>query len=148
MKFGFISTVIFSTFLSFTAAAADIQVSGQYARETIPGTSISSAYMTIANNQSTDVTLTGISSSISERIEMHEHLMADGMMKMQQVDSILIKANDRIVLQPHGYHLMIFNLHQPLMANNEISLTLHFANGDNEEIIVPIQALTRNAKTH
>ncbi|WNC69242.1 copper chaperone PCu(A)C [Thalassotalea nanhaiensis] len=149
MKFRFCTTIFLSLIISFTSLAADINISEQYVRETIPGTSISSAYMKIGNQSNQPVTLTNITSSISDRIEMHEHIMTEDMMKMQQVDSIVIKANDSVVLQPHGYHIMVFNLEQPLQADTEMTMTLHFDNKENVTIAVPVQGLKQlNKKRH
>ncbi len=121
------------------ALAAPINVSDAYIRETIPGTTISSAYMTIENTTDKQRKLVGVSSNISKRIELHEHSMANGMMQMQQVESIIIKAKENVVLQPHGYHIMIFNLDTPLRAEQQVELTLLFANGDTQSITVPVK---------
>ena len=139
MKFSFSITAILSLLFSFNLLSADISVSEQYVSETIPGTTISSAYMTLANKSQKPITLTSVTSTVSRRIEMHEHIMSEEMMKMQQVDSIIINANDKVVLQPHGYHIMVFNLEEPLQADTEISMTLHFDNKENVIIEVPVQ---------
>ncbi|WNC71699.1 copper chaperone PCu(A)C [Thalassotalea psychrophila] len=141
MKLSFSITATLSLLLSFNLLAADISVSEQYVRESIPGTTISSAYMTLTNQSKKSVTLTSITSDISQRIEMHEHIMTAEMMKMQQVDSIVINANDKVVLQPHGYHIMVFNVQQPLQAETTITMTLHFDNKENVIIEVPVQGL-------
>lgn len=141
MKFNFFFTTLISFFISSSVLAADISVSQQYVRESIPGTSISSAYMSLINQSSKSVSLTSITSPVSNRIEMHEHIMTAEMMKMQQVDSIVINANDKVVLQPHGYHIMVFNLQQPLQADTEITMTLHFDNKENVTIAVPVVGL-------
>lgn len=149
MRLSFFLTSLISFFLSTSVLAADISVSEQYVRETIPGTSISSAYMSLSNQSNKSITLTSVTSSVSNRIEMHEHIMTAEMMKMQQVDSIVVNANDKVVLQPHGYHIMVFNLQQPLQADTEITMTLHFDNEENVTIKMPVQGLKQqNKKRH
>jgi|GEM_PF-495519 len=106
---------------------AKISVENAYARATIPGTSISSAYMTIVNSTGKTVTLLGASSNISPRIEIHAHSMENGMMRMRKLDSIVIRANERIILQPSGLHLMLFDVKKPLQSQQEVNLTLHFS---------------------
>ena len=137
-----------SCITSFSVFAESIDVSKQYARETIPGTTISSTYMNITNNQDKDIKLTSITSKVSSRIELHEHLMNDSMMQMQQVESIIIKAKGTRVLQPHGYHVMIFNLQQPLIADSEFLMTLHFDNGVDKQIKVPVTGLNKKSHKH
>jgi copper(I)-binding protein len=64
--------------------------------------------------------------------------MSDGMMRMRQLDSIEIKAKQRIVLQPSGLHLMIFGVKKPLQAQQRIELTLNFSNNLPITIQVPV----------
>ena len=89
---------------------SEIIVESAYIRATIPGTDITSAYMSIKNNSDGQVILIGASSSVSDRIEIHQHTMADGMMKMRQVTQLTIKEKQQVVFQPMGYHFMIFNV--------------------------------------
>jgi copper(I)-binding protein len=110
-----------------------------YVRASIPGTTISSAYMTLTNNSENKVTLLGVSSKISPRIELHQHSMKDGMMRMRQVSEIEIDANSNVILQPHGLHLMIFDLNELLLPNTVFDITLHFSNDQNLAIQLPVR---------
>jgi len=125
------------------ASEKNISINNGYVRSTIPGTSVSSAYMEILNNTNKEIKLIGASGEISDRIEIHQHIMEHDMMKMRQRESLLIEANDKVVLQPSGYHLMIFNLKKPLKAKEEISLTLHFLNAEDIKISLPVQSIKR-----
>ena len=115
-----------------------ISVEGAYIRSSIPGTTITSSYMKIENKGEKTVTLLGASSKISPRIEIHQHSMVDGMMRMRQVDSIDITAKQRIVLQPSGLHLMLFDIKKPLQAQQKVELTLNFSNKPPVIIQVPV----------
>lgn len=115
-----------------------ISIEHAYIRSSIPGTTITSSYMIIENKGEKTVTLVGANSKISPRIEIHQHSMSDGMMRMRQLDSIEIKAKQRIVLQPSGLHLMIFGVKKPLKAQQRIELTLNFSNNLPVTIQVPV----------
>ena len=115
-----------------------ISVKQAYIRSSIPGTSITSSYMIIENKGEKTVTLLGATSKISPRIEIHQHSMSDGMMRMRQLDSIDIKARQRIVLQPSGLHLMLFDVKKPLKAQQKVKLTLNFSNKQSVAIQVPV----------
>ena len=65
---------------------SNIIIEAPYVRASIPGTIITSAYMSIENKSDAILTLTGVSSSFSDRIEIHQHSLSDGMMKMRKVD--------------------------------------------------------------
>ena len=115
-----------------------ISVEQAYIRSSIPGTTITSSYMRIENKGEKAVTLLGASSKISPRIEIHQHTMSDGMMRMRQLDSIDINARQHIVLQPSGLHLMFFDVKPPLQAQQKIELTLNFLNMAPVIIQVPV----------
>jgi len=116
--------------------SSKILIENAYVRATIPGTSISSAYMQIENKGEKTITLLSASSSVSPRVEIHQHTMLDGMMRMRKVDSIDIQPKERIKLQPSGLHLMWFDVENPLMAGQNVELNLNFSN--NESVIVHI----------
>ena len=121
-----------------TYATSTITVAEAYIKASIPGSDITAAYMTISNTSSKAVTLQKISSTISDRIEIHEHSMSDGMMRMRQVAEVTIDANNEVVLQPSGLHLMIFSLKQQITDKDMISLTLHFSNETKVNIQLPV----------
>lgn len=130
---------VFSAF-----ASQSVLVSDGYIRETIPGTVISSAYMTLKNTTGEALTLSHITSSVSKRIEIHEHTMDEGMMKMRQRENLVIPANSSVTLQPGGLHLMVFELEQSLTAGHTVSLTLHFSEGESLAINVPVNSLKKS----
>ena len=117
---------------------AEISVEKAYARASIPGSNISSAYMIITNNGEKAVTLLGASSNISPRVEIHQHTMSDGMMRMRKVDNVQIKANERVVLQPSGLHLMLFDVKKPLQSQHKVELTLRFSDKKSVLVQVPV----------
>ena len=100
----------FAVFTFFVKAYADetITITDGYIKSSIPGSDITAAYMTITNNSKQIVSLQKITSPLSDRIEIHQHTMEGGMMRMRQVKSLNINANSQVVLAPHGLHLMIF----------------------------------------
>lgn len=137
--------ILFGTFS--VLAENTVVVSDSYIRETIPGTVITSAYMTLDNSQLKEVVLTGVTSSISERIEIHEHTLDNGMMKMRQRDNITIPAQSTVNLKPGGLHLMIFDFKKPLIKDQVIPITLHFLSGKHIDITMTVKTLKQtNAK--
>lgn len=117
---------------------SSISVERAYIRSSIPGTTVTSSYMVIENKGEKTVTLIGANSKISPRIEIHQHSMSEGMMRMRQLDSIDINAKQRVVLQPSGLHLMLFDVNNPLKDQQEVELTLNFSNEPSLTIQVPV----------
>tara|TARA_B110000090_G_C13138563_1_gene352865 strand:- start:219 stop:677 length:459 start_codon:yes stop_codon:yes gene_type:complete len=144
-----LSQTIASFLLLVTSVQAqDLTVTEGFIRESIPGTTISSAYMTLTNTSEKSMTLVGVSSKVSARIEIHEHTMANGMMSMGQVESIVIGSKDTVILQPSGLHLMIFDIEAPLKHGDLISLTLHLSSQSTVEVQLPVQGIKRRQHHH
>lgn len=115
-----------------------IIVEQAYIRATIPGTTISSVYMEIENKGDKSISLLSIDSEISTRIEIHQHTMVDGMMRMRRVNAVDIKAKERVKLQPFGLHLMVFDVKTPLKAQQRVELTLNFSNNESVTMQIPV----------
>jgi copper(I)-binding protein len=43
-------------------------------------------------------------------VEIHEHTHKDGVMRMRQLYELTIKAGESVVLEPGGFHLMVFGI--------------------------------------
>lgn len=130
-------TLLFAMTSNVYATSA-ITVTDGYVKASIPGSEVTASYMTLSNTSDKAKTLQKVSSTISDRIEIHEHSMADGMMRMREVGEIIIKAKSKVVLQPSGLHLMIFSLKQQITDKDVIPLTLYFANGTEVKIQLPV----------
>ena len=136
-KVAIFCTLLFAM-LSNVYAANTITISDGYVKASIPGSNVTASYMTLRNTSNKAITLQKVSSTVSDRIEIHEHSMADGMMRMREVSEITIKANSEVVLQPSGLHLMIFSLKQQITDKDVIALTLYFSNDTEVKIQLPV----------
>lgn len=133
---------------SFVSLASDISVNDGYIREVIPGSTVTSSYMTVTNNGSQAIKLIGAKSDLIPRIEIHEHTMADGMMKMRQVSHIDIAAGKSAILQPMGLHLMMFELAKPLKQDEQVAITLVFDHNVTKEIVLPVRSIKQKKAHH
>ncbi len=102
--------------------------------------------MAINNNSDKTVNLVAASSDISDRTELHSHIMSDGMMKMRQVDEVVINANDKVELRSGSFHVMFLGLKAPLSEGDNAQIKLYFDNGDELIIDAPIKKLTVQKK--
>lgn len=141
-----VSSVFVNT--SLASENANLVVENGYARESIPGTSISSAYMTIKNLSAKNIRLIAAASAVSDRIEIHQHTMSDGLMRMRQRDYVEISAQNSTVFQPSGFHLMIFHLKQPLKAKENIIITLYFDDQSSIDVNYTVQGLKQKKHEH
>ena len=83
-------------------------------------------FMEITNPTSTDVTLIG-GTSDSGMVEIHETVMSDDGMQMQEIDGgIDIASGETVLLQPGGFHVMVMGLNEDVLAGDELKVDLEF----------------------
>ncbi len=119
--------------LSVAASAADdvkvgaLQISSPWARATPKGAQIGGGYLRITNTGTTPDRLTGGSTAVASRLEVHEMSMSGGTMKMRQLSNGLeIKPGETVELKPGGLHIMFVQLKQQLQQGQHFKATLEF----------------------
>ena len=86
---------------------------------------LGAGYLTIANSTDEPITLRGASSPEVTRIELHESMMQDGVMRMTaRPEGFTVGAGEEVVLAPGGKHLMLF---EPEPTGDQLEITLDFA---------------------
>jgi copper(I)-binding protein len=94
--------------------------------------------MTITS--ASDTSLVKVESSASDSIEIHSMSMENGIMKMRMLEQLDLKAKTPNKLAPGGFHLMLFDLKNPLKAGETVSFSLHFKNEAGKETLVTISS--------
>jgi|JI9StandDraft_2_1071091.scaffolds.fasta_scaffold290634_2 copper(I)-binding protein len=118
-----------------------------------PASSTTAGYMLIKNETNKDINLLKAESDISKVVELHTVNMENGVMKMRQVKSILIKANSSIELKPGSFHIMFIGLKSPLKKDEKKKIRLVFDNGQKENLEMQVQDIEiskegKNEHTH
>ena len=98
--------------------------------EAPPVASVMVAYMKITNSSNKKQTIKHIHSPQFKRVEIHKMSMANGMMNMEQLASLSIKAKQSIELEPGGLHLMLIKPIKPLKDKNNVELTFELLSGE------------------
>lgn len=106
-----------------------IVVEDTMVKTTPPGITNSAAYLTISNNSDQDITLMDVASDAAQLVEMHEHVISNGAMKMQRMSPLKIEANSSVKFQPGGYHIMFIGVTQNIKEGDKINITLSFDDG-------------------
>ncbi|MGI8526215.1 MAG: copper chaperone PCu(A)C [Pseudolabrys sp.] len=143
----FILAVVIVAILAGPAIGADVkagalQISAAWARATPKGATIGGGYMTITNSGTISDRLIGGSSAVSDKIELHEMSMDNGVMKMRPLASGLeIKPGQTATLTPGGMHMMFVGLKQPLTQGQTFKVTLEFEKAGKVEVDYPIAGI-------
>lgn len=106
--------------------AGDLHVERPWSRAMPAVAPTAAVYFVVKNKGSEDDRMLGASSPIAGKAELHEHLHADGLMKMQQVQAIDIPAGGEVSFAPMGYHVMLFELKRQAKDGERFPLTLRF----------------------
>jgi copper(I)-binding protein len=129
----------------------DLTVTSPWTRATPGGAKIASGYLKITNNGASADRFVGVKSDTSDRVEIHEMSMSNGVMKMRPLTNGLeIKPSETVELKSGGYHLMFMDLKQPLKPGDTLKATLQFEKAGPLQVSFKVNALgaTGSAPQH
>jgi periplasmic copper chaperone A len=110
------------------AAAADgtgVHVDHVWSRAAMAGHE-GVVYLTITDDAAQD-TLTGVTTPVAAKAELHQSFDDHGVMKMRSVGPLPIEPGKPVTLAPGGYHIMLTGLTQALKQGDSFPITLSFA---------------------
>ena len=96
--------------------------------------------MTIKNT-GTD-RLTGASTAVAGKVEVHEMTMDNGVMRMRPVaGGFEIKPGQTVELKPGGYHIMFVGMKEQLKTGEHFKATLEFAKAGKVDVDFTVEAV-------
>lgn len=116
-----------------------LNVSSAWSRELPPTAPVGAVFMTIDNPSQHADRLISADSSIADVTELHAHIHEGDVMRMVKVDAIDVPANGQLSLEPGGYHIMLIDLKKPLVAGQQLPLTLQFEHAGAMDVSVDIK---------
>ncbi|WP_448190720.1 copper chaperone PCu(A)C [Azospirillum sp. sgz301742] len=125
--------------LSAPAFAGDIAVSAPWARASAPNAPNGACYLEIVNTGHEPDRLVSAASPAAAKVELHTHLMDNGVMKMRPVEGFEIAPGEPQVLRPGGNHIMLMGLTGQLKPGTSFPVTLTFAKAGAVTVEVPVQ---------
>ncbi len=126
-----------------------VSVNEGWARETIGEVAISAGYVRIDNGTGASVRLIGAETPAAGRVEIHNVIDDNGVMRMREVTGGLeIPAGGGVELRPGGYHLMLLDLARPLRSGETIPVTLRFDAGDPRQADFAVRSAAGAAGGH
>jgi copper(I)-binding protein len=137
----FALAIYFSMFTGF-AFAGDVTITDVWSRATAPGQQVAGVYFDIESKRGAK--LVGAQTSLTDRAELHIMSMDNGVMRMRQIGSVDLPAGETVKFKPGGYHVMLFDLKQPLEAGGKFALTLLVEDDKQEVTRYLVTAQVRN----
>jgi len=137
-----IACVIGSSVRAEEVKAGDLVITQAWSRATPGGAKVGGGYLTIENKGMTADKLIGVSGDVSDKIEVHEMSMDNGVMKMRPVEGgLTIDPGKTVKLTPSGYHLMIMDLKSPLKQGEKILVTLVFEKAGKVAVTLDVEGI-------
>ncbi len=143
---GYFGAIALAWLLAGAAHAADlVQVREPWAKATVPGQKVGGVYMQVVARE--NLRLTGVKSAVAETAEVHQMKMENGMMRMRAVPSLELPAGKMVKLEPGGYHIMLFDLRQSLVAGQKLKLELTVEDTSKRQHRVAVEAVVHDRDT-
>ncbi|WP_165383924.1 copper chaperone PCu(A)C [Pseudidiomarina tainanensis] len=127
--------------LPISLSAAEVEISNPWVKESIPGTENGAGYFTITNTGSSVISIVGATTAASRAVEVHQHVMRDGMMRMRRVPELTLEPSATVVFQPGGYHLMLFGVKNAFKPGDQVEFTLQFSDGDSVSFDAEVRSI-------
>lgn len=143
-------TTLLSGLLLSCSLSADpvIEVQQAWIREAPPASRVLAGYMTIINTGDAPAEITGISSPDFTRAELHHTRVEDGVASMVPVASIPVPPGGRVLLEPGGMHLMLFDPGRPLKSGDTVRLEVKQSSGTALAVDARVIRVSGDSDTH
>ncbi|WP_329382183.1 copper chaperone PCu(A)C [Streptomyces sp. NBC_01351] len=116
-------------------------VSGAYMPQPV-NDKMAGAFMVIKNDSKTADKLTGVTSALSDDLQIHETKDQ----KMQQVPSMDVPANGELKLERGGNHVMFMGLKSTPKVGDKVTVELRFEKADPVKVELDVKERTYNAQ--
>jgi copper(I)-binding protein len=119
-----------------------VTVSDAWSPAPPPGARTAAVYLTLENGAGAD-RIIGVRSELAATAELHTHVHADGMMRMQKLDDIEVPAGGAVIFRPHGLHIMLIDLQRLPEPGQSIDVTLILAHAGEVSFSAEVRDLRR-----
>ena len=128
-------------------ALGNIIIENSWVRAAPPETKVMAAYMTIENHslKAIEIDIKKIISKGFTKTELHKSSHND-MITMERIETLIIKPNESLLLEPGGLHFMLINPETVPLKNTAVEMLIFFKN-ENETEVVRIEAEVRSQKS-
>ena len=139
MSIKYIAKFVLVSFLGAMTqlAHAQVGVEAPWTRATVAGQTAGGLFMTLRTLA--PVKLVGGTAEIAESVEIHTMSMDGDVMRMRQIDALVVTPDQPVVLAPGGYHIMLMELAAPLELGAKFDVTLTFATAGKITVVAEVR---------
>lgn len=138
-----------SVLMCACAAHADLKISDSQVRAMPPGQPNTAAFLTLKNTGQNTVVLTSVRTDVAQQAQYHNHVKSEsGVMSMQQVSRIAIKAGQGFVFKSGAHHIMLMGLKRQLKPGENVDITLEDEQGNHYTYQIPVVSMFEQSDMH
>lgn len=127
----------------------DLTIAQPWSRATAKGAHVAGGYVVLTNKGTKDDVLLSGSTNISDKVEIHEMAVTDGVMRMRNLAGGLpIKAGESVELKPGSYHVMFIGLKNPLMEGETFVVDMNFQNAGKVPVKFTVRGIGARGTGH
>lgn len=97
----------------------------------VAGEGMTGVFVTITNSGDKDVKIVGGTSDVAKMVELHE--VVDGKMRKKE-SGFVVPVGGSLELAPGGLHIMLMDMEKPVLAGDDVHVTLEMSDGSTMEI--------------
>jgi copper(I)-binding protein len=134
--------LLLSLLLAFSIAQAQttgVQFSDGWIKQLPPVIPMRAGYVAIKNTGATPKTIISMNSDAFDKVEIHETIMADGVMKMIELENLVIPPGGQVDLKPGGKHMMLIAPKKTMQIGDKIELQVNFDDGSQQRIMLEVK---------
>ena len=121
------------------ATLADLEIDNAWDKNLPPTLPVRAGYMNIFNPGSKAVSIVSVTSDAFKNIEVHQTIVQDGLVRMEQVQDLTIEPNSQLNLEPGGIHLMMMHPTEITSPGDKIQVTIEFSDGSQQSLIFTVK---------
>ncbi len=106
--------------------APAVHIDNAWVRAMPPSQTTTAAYLSVSNHGDRDLHMTGASSDLTDRVEIHTSREVGGIMRMEEVDKLLLAPEQTVRLAPGGTHMMLLGLARMPVTGELVRLCVEF----------------------
>ena len=131
--------VLFVAFSVQAWAADGLVITNAWSPEAPPGRTMA-GFMHIENATTESIRLVDGHSPQFGRIEIHDMIHTDGVMRMRHLDALTVPALSTVTLKPGSFHVMLFEPQERLAMGDTIELVLIDDRNQRHETLLTVRA--------
>ena len=131
--------ILLVTSTTLLADSSQITFNHGWIKNLPPVVPVRAGYIQIKNPTDIPLEIVSLQSDLFETVEMHETKMEDGMMKMDELFTIMLPPKTTVELKPGGKHIMLITPKFPLSIGDQVNLNVTFSDRKTQTIQLEVK---------